>query len=387
MNVLSIARRELTRRRRGVLVNLLLVLCVMSILVAVWTLREATMQRVRRVMAQMGNNLLFVPQDASVANYYSAAGVQATMPQERARFLATECPVTSEHATHYVAKFQDRIEVNGGEVILTGFDVIAGGHRPGEPRRRRSFLDDPLPAGQVLFGHEAARRAGVSAGDAVTLAGGRFTVARVLPEFGVLDDARVWARLEEVQALYHAEGRIHGVDALGCFCGGPYLEQIRNETAERVPEVRMVHSEVIARTRINSRVAVEGVGAIVLGIVAVLGAVAVFATTAGEVRERRGEIGILQAMGAGRERVLLLLMPKLLIVGLVGGLAGWAAGSVLGVWVGPLFGDGLEDVKFRVLFDLAPVAAGIGTVFAALAGGAAAWRACRMDPADALREL
>ncbi len=386
MNTLSIALREMARRRRSIGTNLGIVLCVLSILVTVSTLREATMQRVRRVMAQMGNNLLFVPKDALIDNYYSARGIQAEMPEDRAVSLATRCPVMSSHATHYVAKFQQRVNVRGSEVIITGFHVIAGGHRPHEPKRRRSFLDDPLDPGHVIFGSEAARRTGGKSGDRIEIEGRRFTVKKVLPEFGVLDDTRVWARLEEIQGLFGKPDVIHGVDALGCMCAGPYFDGIKAEAARQVPELRLLHREVVARTRARSREAVEGVGAILLAVVAALGAVAVFATTAAEVRERRGEIGILLAMGAGRGRIFLLFLPKVLLVGVIGGILGWAFGTVLAVWAGPAVA-GLREVPIKMLPRLLPMATVIGGVFALLASCLAIWRAARLDPIDALREL
>jgi putative ABC transport system permease protein len=387
MNFVQIAWREMIRRRRGVLVNLLLVLCVISILVSIETLRDATTERVRRVMAQMGNNLLFIPSEAAVDNYYTATEPQVTMPQERAEYLATACPVMSQHATHYVAKYQKRTQLNRTEIILTGFHVISGGHRPGEPQRRRSFLDDPLPAGEVIFGYEAAYRTGIKKGDSIELAGRSFKVARVLDEFGVLDDQRVWARLEEVQGLFNAQGRIHGVDALGCLCAGAYFEGIKAEVAKSAPDLRFLHSDVVARTREKSRVAVEGVGAIVALIVLILGAIAIFTTTAAEIRERRGELGILLAMGAGPGEVLLMLIPKLLLVGVLGGVLGWALGSASAVWIGPLFSDDLTELVFRVLYGRLPLASALGATFALLAGGLAVWRACRLDPVEALREL
>ncbi|MFH1024736.1 MAG: FtsX-like permease family protein [Planctomycetota bacterium] len=387
MNILQIAEREMIRRRHGILVNLSLVICVFSIMAAVGTLRDATAERVRRVMAQMGNNLLFIPNEAVIDNYYTATEPQATMQQSRAEYLATACPVMSHHATHYVAKYQRRVPVRESEVILTGFYVITGGHRPTEPKRRRGFLDDPLPAGHVIFGYEAARRTGVKTGDSVMMGGRSFEVSRVLNEFGILDDQRVWARLEEVQAIFDSAGRIHGVDALGCMCAGPYFEEIKVEIARSVPDLRFVHAEVVARTRVNSREAVEGIGAIVMGIVAILGAVAIFTTTAGEIRERRREIGVLQAMGAGSGHIALLLTPKLLIVGIIGGAFGWGIGSVLAVRIGPGLSGGMEDIVFRVLYDQLPAFIFMGLIFALLAGGLAVWKACRMDPVDALREL
>ncbi len=387
MTPLGIALREMTRRRRGLLVPLAVVTCVAAIFTVIWTLRDATTQRVRRVMAQMGNNLLFVPREASTDNYYSARGVQAEMPAAKAEELCARCPVTSQHATHFVAKFQRRVTVGGAEVILTGFHVIHGGHRPKEPRRRRSFLDDPLESGLVIMGSEAARLAKLAKGDKFSAEGREFTVKYVLPEFGVLDDSRIWARLEEVQDLYGKSGVIHGVDALGCMCSGPYFESIKAETARAFPELRMLHRAVVADTRAKSRVAVEGVGGVIVLVVMVLGAVAILAMVGAEVRERRREIGVLLAMGAGGGRVALLFLPKLLLIGALGGALGWALGTVLAVYAGPAIGGLGPEIKIRVFSGLAPRTAVLGALFALVAGLPGLWRAVRLDPVDALREL
>jgi putative ABC transport system permease protein len=338
-------------------------------------------------MAQMGNNLLFVPRDASVDGYYSARGVQAEMPYAKAEELCARCPVTSKHATHFVAKFQRRVKLGGGEVILTGFHVIHGGHRPKEPRRRRSFLDDPLEPGHVIAGSEAARLAELRKGDKLTVEGREFTVKYVLPEFGVLDDSRVWARLDEIQELYGKPGVVHGVDALGCMCSGPYFEKIKTETASALPELRMLHRSVVAGTRLKSRKAVEGVGAVVVLIVMILGAVAIVAMMVSEVRERRREIGVLLAMGASGTRIALMFLPKIVLVGALGGLVGWALGTVLAVWAGPAIGGLGPEIKIRVFTGLASRTAVFGAIFALLASLPGLVRAVRMDPVDALREL
>jgi putative ABC transport system permease protein len=387
MNPIQMSLREMVRRRWGLLLPLAIVVCVVSITVVVWTLRDATTQRVRRITAQMGNNLLFVPRDASVDGYFAAVGVQAEMAEEKMEYLADHCPVTRQHATHYVAKFQQRVKVNNAEVILTGFHVLHGEHVPGVMKRRRSFLDDKLDAGFVILGSEAGRLTGLKTGDTARIEDREFKVKYVLPEFGILDDSRVWARLKEVQGIYNKKGVVHGVDALGCLCSGPYFEQIRIEVAKQVPDLRMVHAQVIADVREKSRVAVEGVGAIVLAIVTILGAAAILTAAAAEVRERRGEIGVLLAMGAGGGRILLLFLPKILLVGVLGGSLGWALGSVLAAWIAPALAGLGPDVPVLVVVDLLPWSAALGLVFSLVASSLAVWRAARLDPVEALREL
>lgn len=387
MNLLQISLREIVRRKRGLFLPMTAVLCVVSILVAVWTLRDASTQRVRRIMAQMGNNLLFIPKDASATDYYAVIGAQAEMTQDRAEFLASSCRITSAHATHFVAKLQGRAKVNAAEIILTGFHVLRGGHRPGEPQRRRSFLDERLDYGDAIFGSEAAKLTGVKTGDAVSIEGRRFTVRQILQEFGVLDDLRVWIRLDEAQGIAGKPGMIHGVDALGCLCSGPYFDRIAEETSRQLPELRMVHWRLVADTREKSRQAVEGIGALVAIIVALLGATAIWAAVSGELRERRGEMGVLSAMGAGGWRLFALFVPKLLIIGTAGGILGWCVGTLLAAGAGPALAGFGEDVPVRVMVELLPLAVLFGSFLAFGAGGIAAWSALRMDPVEALREL
>jgi putative ABC transport system permease protein len=171
------------------------------------------------------------------------------------------------------------------------------------------------------------------------------------------------------------------------MCSGPYFESIKEETARAFPDLRMLHRAVMADTRAKSRVAVESVGAVVLAVVALLGAMAILAMLAAEVRERRREIGVLRAMGAGGGRILGLFLPKVLLVGVLGGLIGWALGTALALYAAPAIGGLGPEIKIRVFTGLAPRAAVLGAAFALLASLPGLVRAARMDPVDALREL
>ena len=128
-------------------------------------------------------------------------------------------------------------------------------------------------------------------------------------------------------------------------------------------------------------------GALVGLIAALLGAIAIWTAVTGELRERRSEIGVLSAMGAGGGRIFLLFLPKMALVGIVGGALGWGAGTALAVWAGPALAGLGPDVPVLVLIGLLPWAMVSGFLLALAAGGAAIWRAVRIDPVDALREL
>jgi putative ABC transport system permease protein len=98
--------------------------------------------------------------------------------------------------------------------------------------------------------------------------------------------------------------------------------------------------------------------------------------------ERRGEVAIMQAIGAGRSLIATLFGFEIALVGLVGGLIGALAGVALAHFVGQsVFHDNVE------VSPLLPFLAMLAAVLVALAGAAQPLRrTLRMDPAVTLRE-
>jgi len=98
------------------------------------------------------------------------------------------------------------------------------------------------------------------------------------------------------------------------------------------------------------------------------------------VRERRSEIGILRALGARARTILRLFLTKALLMGITGGLAGYALGTLIGL--GTQAETGLSSLDPRI-FLLASCTA----VVLSLAGSwAPAYYAAQQDPAEVLRE-
>jgi putative ABC transport system permease protein len=108
----------------------------------------------------------------------------------------------------------------------------------------------------------------------------------------------------------------------------------------------------------------------------------VWSLTAATMMERRGEVAIMQAIGATQSLVAFLFGLEIALVGLVGGIIGASAGLLLARFVGEsVFHDALE-ISWILPFLMVAAA-----VIVALAGAAQPLRrTLRMEPAVILRE-
>jgi putative ABC transport system permease protein len=120
---------------------------------------------------------------------------------------------------------------------------------------------------------------------------------------------------------------------------------------------------------------------LVLGGVALLaGAVGIANVTLLSVMERKGEIGLRRALGATRRNIGGQFLIESGVVGFLGGLLGASSGVLVTLAVS-------ATRSWTPVLDLrlaagAPV---LGVLIGVLAGAYPAWRACAVEPIDALR--
>ena len=262
---------------------------------------------------------------------------------------------------------------------------------------------------ECVVGIEFARKNGIKVGDFLSIATG--DVGKIpAPEkiTGILssggpEDTAVIVPLSKAQSLVGKPGQYRKLyvsaltkpeDEFGqrdpnsldpadyerWYCT-PYISSIALQIKQVLPG---------ADVRVIRRVA-EGEGAILTRVRALLwlvtfasllaAALAVGASSAASVIERRTEIGLMKALGAGSGTVGFLLAAEQLLLALVGGAVGYS----LGIWLARLVGQRIFGVAPEFSFLVLGVIIGLAAIVTMLGSAIPLRRASRFEPAPILR--
>jgi hypothetical protein len=370
----------------------------------------------RKIGVGLGFNLLILPKDQNLADLYADDYATKDMPEDYAMKLVRSKVITINHV---LPALQQKLKWPEQErtIILVGVRGVVLLQNP-----RQKPIMDTVPAGSIVLGHELHRSMKLKVGDRVKLMDRDFKVFRLEPEKGNKDDITAWINLAEAQAMLGKEGRINAILALECGCAADRLAQIRSEIGAILPDTQVIEytTQAVARAEARNRATreaedalaqekssraqlrqqqeslaatafqqeienrqrhraeQEGFAAWLVPVVVGGAAVWIGFLMLANVRERRGEIGILRAIGLGTAQVLGLFLGKALMLGLIGGLAGYLAGVAVACWSA----GHLEAIQPGLLLTVvltAPVLAGLASWLPALL-------AARQDPALVLRE-
>jgi putative ABC transport system permease protein len=164
------------------------------------------------------------------------------------------------------------------------------------------------------------------------------------------------------------------------YCS-PYPQSIAFQLQEAIPHS---HAEQIRQVSQNEGAVltrVEGLFFLVTLAALLASALAVSAAMATTIFERRTEIGLMKALGAGKVLVASIFFAEAVLLALLGGAIGFAAGSLLARAIGwSIFGS-----EIAIAPVLLPVILTIAVIVTFAGSAAAIRRAVQLDPVFALR--
>ena len=260
---------------------------------------------------------------------------------------------------------------------------------------------DESPTG-VLVGSALAAKLGVAPGDAITLHGHTLQVAGLLFTGGD-EDQQVVAPIQVSQAILGRAGAVRTIyvsaltkpeDELArrdprsmspamydrWYCS-PYAQSIAYQLQEAIPHS---HAEMIRQVAQSEGTVLSRIkGLMLLITLAALfaSALAVSSAMATAIFERRTEVGLMKALGAGKATIAILFFFEAALLALIAGAVGFAGGTALAHQIGrSIFGSNIsiQPVLFPLILAMA--------VIVPFAGSAAAiLRAMNFDPVYALR--
>ena len=269
-------------------------------------------------------------------------------------------------------------------------------------------------SGQALVTQTYASREGLKVGSKLDLNGTSFTVVGIVRAPLGGQTADVYVPLAQLQRLSSQKGQVNVV--LVRASSGDDVASVQQNIETQFPRAQVASARDVA-DRISGSLVDAAKLSHRLGVaLAVLAALTAFLIalllTLSSVGKRIREIGTLKALGWKQRVVVRQILGESLAQGLAGGLIGVVLGIALAALIGAVGPTltassstgggsdffGLGDATARTVTDqvalTAPVALTIllvGLLVAILgglvAGAAGGWRAARMRPADALRQV
>ena len=396
MKIYQVTVKDIRRRRRRALYTALGVAIGIAAFIAVLTIARAGEERIYREMDKYGPNLMVMPaiHDVDLQLGDLTLGTLAVGDNYIAEDKLLEIRQITDGA------IREALGIAGDEDIATiapklyittavkGIAVMVVGFEPEQERLIKSWwtISDgryPEQQDEAILGARASAALDVDLGDNISIKEQEVTVIGILDETGSNDDYQVFVPLATVQRAFEKEGLISSAD-IRALCSSCPVESIADLVNDAIPGVRAVAVKQIAQTEMNLMSKVNRFMLALAGITLVVGSFGVVNTMMSSVHQRVKDIGIMKAVGASRLQITKMFLYEALVVGLMGGILGYIAGTFLSYVIGPLI---YEDLAVSYVLQYFLPALALAILVAVVASVYPAFRASKVSVADSLRSL
>jgi putative ABC transport system permease protein len=331
MNPFKLVIKELIYRKVSSLVILMTVIVASTVSVAIITLSKASENETRKIMREQGLNLYIFPKGTNLIDFYSVNNTP-TFPENYVDVLADSKTFDAvRHLTGILQlKYPDWVDPNGSRQ-----NIVVMGYKDEAMQRflsKQETMGFDVAKGTVHVG--ALLWKNIQEGETFKILGKdgvqyEFEIAKRLVEGKGMIDQGVAFNLEDLQEILGMEGQINKIEALGCVCHDGRINNARNQVQTIFSDLEVTEISSIADARENQRLMMNKYGSFIIPFVILSALLISGLLFYSNVTTRRYEIGILKATGKSNFFITLIILLKAFVLGLLGSIVGFFAGSLI----------------------------------------------------------
>lgn len=239
----------------------------------------------------------------------------------------------------------------------------------------------------AILGSSIAVKFSLGIGDTVVIREHMFNITGILGQTNTNDDISIFIPLETAENIYNTENKVSfiliRVDDISKM--DDYILKIQNTA-----NVNVITNQQIIQASLDMIKTVQKASLLMLIVAIIAGFFGIVNTMTTAVHERKREIGIQKAIGANRFFIFKQFFIESLLLGTLGGLLGYTAGSIASFTILPkVFLSPVQTFRpsaisfsfdphiflFCILFSV---------TIAVIAGLYPAWRASKLTPMEAM---
>lgn len=254
----------------------------------------------------------------------------------------------------------------------------------------------------VLLGERLAAKLGRSAGDEIQVNGEAHKISGIVTT-GSSEDDQIVAPLALAQHILGRDDVVRRVyvsaitkpedafarrdpktlspDVYDRWYCSPYPQSIAYQLQEAIPNSHAEQIRQVSQTEGTILSRVKGLMLLVTLAALFASALAVSAAMATTIYERRSEIGLMKALGAGKISVAAIFFAEATLLALLGGLVGFVGGAVLAHHIG----ESIFNSQIGISLVLLPLILAVSVLVTFAGSAVAIRRAVKFDPVYTLR--
>lgn len=375
--------------------------------------------KINRELRTIGANLVVTPQEDSLD--VEIGGVNLKPPSDGAFLNEADLPKIKGIFWHNnitgfapMLPVNARVETNGQQREVTllgtyfakhlkyGSEEFTTGVRNTDPWWKVSGAWPDDESRDILVGERLAGHLGIKTGESLSVGGRPLHVSGILSSGGAEDD-QIVAPLALAQEILGKPGAVRRVyvsaltkpeDAFArrdpksmsgaiydrWYCT-PYPQAIALQLTEAIPHSNATQIRQVSQNEGAVLSRIEGLIFLITLAALLASALAVSAAMATTIFERRAEVGLMKALGAGKLIVAGVFFAEAALLALIGGIVGFGTGSLLAHQIGHSIFN--SDISIPPV--LLPVILAIAVLVTFAGSAAAIRRAVGLDPVFALR--